>query len=159
MEIARDLTAFVDLAQRTLDLALYDVRLPSPTGDVVAGSLRAAAARGVNVRIAFNESHERAVPVPPPPRTEPDLLRALGVPTKPIPGEPDLMHHKYMVRDSRSLWTGSTNWTSDSWSREENVIVTVESEQLAADYGTDFDQLWKRGTVAGRGGKQDPEPV
>jgi phosphatidylserine/phosphatidylglycerophosphate/cardiolipin synthase-like enzyme len=151
MDIARDVAAFVDLAQRTLDLALYDVRLPSPTGDVVAESLKGAAARGVKVRIAFNESHDRAVPVPPPPRTEPDLLRALGVPTKPIPGEPDLMHHKYMVRDGESVWTGSTNWTLDSWSREENVIVRVDSPGVAAAYARDFSQLWKGAKVAGTG--------
>jgi phosphatidylserine/phosphatidylglycerophosphate/cardiolipin synthase-like enzyme len=68
------------------------------------------------------------------------------------------MHHKYVIRDSRALWTGSTNWTMDSWSREENVIVTVDSEQIAAAYGENFDRLWKRGSVTGGGGR-DPQPV
>jgi phosphatidylserine/phosphatidylglycerophosphate/cardiolipin synthase-like enzyme len=89
------------------------------------------------------------VPVPPPPRTQPDLLAALGVPTRPIPGEPDLMHHKYVVRDGESVWTGSTNWTEDSWSREENVLVTVASPAVAAAYARDFEQLWSSGRVAG----------
>ena len=31
------------------------------------------------------------------------------------------MHHKYVVRDGEAVWTGSTNWTADSWTREENV--------------------------------------
>ena len=34
----------------------------------------------------------------------PELLAALQVPLKPIPGEPDLMHHKYVVRDGEKLW-------------------------------------------------------
>ena len=42
------------------------------------------------------------------------------------------MHHKYVVRDAASVWSGSTNWTADSWTREENVIVTVDSPGLAA---------------------------
>jgi hypothetical protein len=35
------------------------------------------------------------------------------------------------VRDLTAVWTGSTNWTLDSWTREENVLVTVESDALA----------------------------
>jgi phosphatidylserine/phosphatidylglycerophosphate/cardiolipin synthase-like enzyme len=151
MDIADMVAAFIGAARQTLDLALYDVRLPSPTGDVVAGAIRAAAARGVAIRIAFNQDHERPIPVPPPPRTEPDLLAALGVPIRPIPGVPDLMHHKYVIRDGRSVWTGSTNWTEDSWSREENLIVTVESAELAAAYAADFTELWSGGSVAASG--------
>jgi phosphatidylserine/phosphatidylglycerophosphate/cardiolipin synthase-like enzyme len=156
IEIARAVAGFVEAAQRTLDVAIYDVRLPSPTGDVVADAIRAAAGRGVAVRIAFNEEHERPIPVPPPPRTKPDLLAALGVPTRPIPGTPDLMHHKYVVRDGRSVWTGSTNWTEDSWSREENVIVTVDSVEIAAGYAQDFNQLWEGSSVAGSGELDSP---
>jgi phosphatidylserine/phosphatidylglycerophosphate/cardiolipin synthase-like enzyme len=151
LEIAHDVATFIERAQRTLDLALYDVRLPSPTGDVVADALRGAAARGVAVRIAFNEEDRHPVPIPPPPRTEPDLLAALGVPLRPVPGEPDLMHHKYMVRDGEAVWTGSTNWTLDSWSREENVLVTVESRAIAAAYAQNFSQLWRRAAVEGSG--------
>ncbi len=44
------------------------------------------------------------------------------------------MHHKYGVRDGAALWAGSTNWTSDSWSSQENVIVTVDSAPLALAY-------------------------
>jgi phosphatidylserine/phosphatidylglycerophosphate/cardiolipin synthase-like enzyme len=91
------------------------------------------------------------VPVPPPPRTRPEALAALGVPLRGIGGEPDLMHHKYVVRDGTSVWTGSTNWTLDSWTREENVLVTVDSAGVAAAYAHDFEELWRRGRVEDSG--------
>jgi phosphatidylserine/phosphatidylglycerophosphate/cardiolipin synthase-like enzyme len=68
------------------------------------------------------------------------------------------MHHKYVIRDGASVWTGSTNWTSDSWTREENVIVTLDSQELAARYATDFEQLWTSGRVQ-RSGKVDTAPL
>jgi phosphatidylserine/phosphatidylglycerophosphate/cardiolipin synthase-like enzyme len=139
-------------ARSSLDLALYDVRLPCAVGDRVAGALRDAAARGVAVRIAFNHEEDRPrKPLPPPPRTERPLLEALGVPVCGIPGQPDLMHHKYAVRDGAAVWTGSTNWTLDSWTREENVIVTVDSPEIARAYARDFEDMWRRRDVDGSG--------
>src|SRR5439155_2939562 len=53
--------------------------------------------------------------------------------------------------DGRAVWTGSTNWTDDSWTREENVIAVVASEALAADYTRDFEQIWATGIVQDTG--------
>jgi phosphatidylserine/phosphatidylglycerophosphate/cardiolipin synthase-like enzyme len=109
----------------------------------VRDALTGAAARGVQVRLAYNKDYPPDdIPIPAPPRTEPDLLETLPFATAAIPGVPDLMHHKYVIRDAASVWTGSTNWTADSWTREENVIVTVDSAAVAARYHEDFEQLW-----------------
>jgi phosphatidylserine/phosphatidylglycerophosphate/cardiolipin synthase-like enzyme len=124
----------------------------------VLDALTGAATRGVQVRLAYNVDYARDVPVPPPPVTEPELVESLPFPTLQIPGVPDLMHHKYVVRDGAALWTGSTNWTYDSWTREENVIVTVDSADLAARYLADFEQLWTTRDV-GRSGKVDTSPL
>jgi hypothetical protein len=51
-DVAAELIEYVDQARASLDLALYDVRLPGDVGDRVAGALQAAVARGVAVRIA-----------------------------------------------------------------------------------------------------------
>ena len=135
-------------ARETLDLALYDVRLPGAVGDAVADAIRGAAARGVQVRIAYNQDErppddgERPF-FPAPPQTEPHVLETLGVPVKPIPGWRDLMHHKYVVRDRAALWSGSMNWTLDSFTRQENAIATLESPALAAAFTRNFEQLWE----------------
>jgi phosphatidylserine/phosphatidylglycerophosphate/cardiolipin synthase-like enzyme len=117
-----------------------------------------AAERGVAVRLAYNLDDDDRIPVPPPPTTEPSLVESLPFPTAAIPGTPDLMHHKYVIRDAAAVWTGSTNWTADSWTREENVIVTVESHDLAGRFAVDFEQLWAKRDVE-KSGKVDSAPV
>ena len=149
--IAIELASFLDGAERSLDIAIYDVKLDGPAEQTVLGSLVAARERGVTVRLAFNLDHPGWMQGPPPPATDPDLLAALPVETRPIPGIPDLMHHKYVVRDGSAVWTGSTNWTLDSWTREENVIVRIASDSIAAAYTQDFEQLWQRGSVEASG--------
>jgi phosphatidylserine/phosphatidylglycerophosphate/cardiolipin synthase-like enzyme len=143
---------------RSLDLALYDFDLRSPTAEVVAGAIVDAERRGAAVRLAFNVDSEKPPPLFPPPQGEPTLIDSLDVPTKAIPGVPDLMHHKYAIRDGEAVWTGSTNWTDDSWSRQENVIVVAESPAVAALYTSDFEQLWETGSVA-ESGFVEPNPV
>jgi phosphatidylserine/phosphatidylglycerophosphate/cardiolipin synthase-like enzyme len=96
--------------------------------------------------------------VPPPPEGDPSFFDSMPCETAAIPGVPDLMHHKYVIRDKSSLWSGSTNWTADSWTREENVIITVDSAELAARFGEDFEQLWTRRDVQ-HSGKVDTSPL
>ncbi len=153
---AHALAEFCAAAKQTLEIAIYDFRLPADLDDIVCGALIAAQKRGVVVRLAYNLDHAKTLP--PPPSTDPDALEAQPFPTAAIPGVPDLMHHKYVVRDAASVWTGSTNWTADSWTREENVAVTVDSPAVAARYREDFEQLWTTRTVA-RSGKVDTSPV
>ena len=150
-DIAAEVAAFIAGARSSLELALYDVRITSPAADVVRSAIEGAATRGVSVRLAYNEDHANPIPVPAPPRTEPRLLDTLGVPTRAIPGVPDLMHHKYVIRDGAAVWTGSTNWTNDAWTRQENVIVAVANAEVAAAYRADFDELWRRQRVQGTG--------
>jgi len=157
-QTAHALADFVAAAKRTLELAIYDVNLPPELVEIVGGELRAAAKRGVAIRFAYNLDHAKDVPVPPPPITNPEAMEGLPFPTEAIPGVPDLMHHKYVIRDAASVWTGSTNWTGDSWTREENVIITVDSPALAARYRDDFEQLWTTRNVA-RSGRVDTAPV
>src|SRR5204862_2044306 len=127
LEIAHLVANFLDAAKRSLDLAQYDFNLGPETKEVVAGAIRDAAARGVAVRIIYNVDHRNPIPVPPPAEPDVQLIESLGVPSKAVGGVPDLMHHKFVVRDSQAVWTGSMNWTDDSWSRQENVILMVES--------------------------------
>ncbi len=149
-----------------MDIATYDLRLDAIPSSTLFSAFEAAQKRGVIVRLLFNQDHAQAIPVPPPPEIDwafVDRLKSIGVQIKPVPGIPDLMHHKYVVRDAgtapATVLTGSTNWTNDSWSREENVILTVASGDIAADYQANFEELWQKPVVAASGRISSPWSV
>jgi phosphatidylserine/phosphatidylglycerophosphate/cardiolipin synthase-like enzyme len=154
-EIARAIAAFLDGAARSLELAQYDFNLGEESRQIVGDAIVRAAARGVRIRFIYNVDHGNPIPVPPPPEPDAVLIATLPVDAKAIAGVPDLMHHKFVLRDRESVWTGSMNWTDDSWSRQENVVAIVHSEAIAKAFELDFDQLWSTGDVS-KSGFVDP---
>ena len=157
-DVAKKAAAFIDAATTTLDLAMYDLRLEDEAEQIVHATLANAKARGVTIRIAFNVDHPGPIAVPPPPTCTPADIEALPVDSRGIAGVPDLMHHKYVIRDGEAVWTGSLNWTNDSWTRQENVVVRVGSKELAYAFSLDFEQLWTTEIVESSG-NVDPRPV
>lgn len=171
-QIAAQLAAFIQGARRSLDLALYDFRLSDPLKAIIAGALRERAAAGVSIRIAYDADKPEPPLVaqgmdPAPPGTG-LFVQSLGYPYRRI-GGPKLMHNKYIVRDlpdpnaadgaaTASVWTGSTNFTDDSWNVEENNILRIASPDLARFYAHDFADLWSEGEI-GTSGSFDTAPV
>lgn len=149
-DVAALLTEFLRGARQSLELALYDCRLSGDLANTFATALRERAAAGVRIRIAYDADK------PEPPRTEVGMdpappgtgafIQALGFPYTRI-GGPKLMHHKYIVRDAGTpdarVWTGSTNFTDDAWTLQENNIVVLTSPELAAAYAHNFADLWR----------------
>ena len=72
-----------------------------------------------------------------------------------IEGGGHLMHSKYIIRDGQhpdaAVWMGSANFTSDAWALQDNNVVLVNSQDLAAYYETDFAELWSSQRIAGTG--------
>jgi len=158
VEVAGWIADFVGGATRSLALAHYDFHLGPETRPLSGGAIRDAAARGVAVRFVYNVDHRNPIPVPPPPEPDTKLIASLGVPARAVAGVPDLMHHKYAVRDGETVWTGSMNWTDDSFTIQENVVATVHSRDVASRYEAAFEQLWDTGIVE-RSGFVEPVPL
>jgi phosphatidylserine/phosphatidylglycerophosphate/cardiolipin synthase-like enzyme len=156
-DVVARLLAFIDDARQSLDLAIYDAHLGDGRARRVVAALDAAEARGVRVRAVYNEDDADRRRRATTPLTGPSLLPQLreAVPAKAIDGVPDLMHHKYVVRDRAAVWTGSANWTDDSWSAQENVVLVVRERGLAEAFTRDFEQLWRGARVEGTGAFDD----
>jgi phosphatidylserine/phosphatidylglycerophosphate/cardiolipin synthase-like enzyme len=152
-DVAGTFNAFIGAAQRTLDIAIYDFHARDGASATVADALEAAQARGVAVRVVFNVDRNDAPSAPRPMESDPGMIDGLDVPTHGVHDQGSLMHHKYVVADGERVLTGSTNWTDDAFTREENVIVLADDAQLAAAYGANFDELWRRSRLEGSGSK------
>lgn len=157
-DIANLLAEFVRGARRSLDIAIYDFRLSDPLREIVAGALADAAAAGAAIRIAYDadkpETPNLAVGMDPAPLGTGDFVQSLGYPWRRIGGM-KLMHNKYIVRDAgdpaAAVWTGSTNFTDDSWTLQENNILLIPDATLASYYAQDFSDLWTRGEIEDTG--------
>jgi phosphatidylserine/phosphatidylglycerophosphate/cardiolipin synthase-like enzyme len=164
-QVVSQLVEFIQAAQHSLHLAIYDFRL-NPHGKYytpIVNALRERAQAGVDIRIAYDHGKPkdfRAGADPAPAGTQLFLqqafqdtnIQARGITDRnPLHTEPKLMHSKYIVRDEAMVWAGSLNLTDDSWTFEENNVVQVNSPNLASYYETDFRELWTSGDIDSTG--------
>jgi phosphatidylserine/phosphatidylglycerophosphate/cardiolipin synthase-like enzyme len=179
-KIAQLFSDFVGQARQSIHIAIYDFRLEEPEAQIVIDALNEAAESGIDVRVAYFQPNKNRSspsefllhggdPAPGPDevffeRFHKDIpLKAIAgieelpsdVNPLPIEGGGHLMHSKYIIRDglapSAAVWTGSANFTTDAWSIQDNNIVTLESQDIAGDYETDFAELWEAERIAGTG--------
>ena len=156
--IATLLADFLRGARRSLDIAIYDFRLSEPLRQIVASAFADAAAAGVAIRIAYDadkpETPDLVAGMDPAPLGTGGFVQSLGYPWQRIGGM-KLMHNKYIVRDAgeptAAVWTGSTNFTDDSWTLQENNIILIPDAALAASYAQDFADLWAKGVIEDTG--------
>ena len=54
----------------------------------------------------------------------------------------DKLHHKLAVIDNRSVITGSFNWSPSAAHQNDEVLMIIDSPQLAAHFTREIDRLW-----------------
>jgi len=127
-KIDKGLCDFIDQARASLFVCIYDLDLQD-----VADSLIRASKRGVAVRVVTDSDNYRNAAVQ-------SLLRA-GMPVH-QDNRKEIMHNKFVVLDSKRLWTGSYNFTSNCTFKNDNNAIALDSEPLAEFYEAKFDEYW-----------------
>lgn len=158
VSVGHHIAQFIQAARSTLDIAVYDMRLSGPLRDIIASALDDRARAGVRIRIAYDaekpEQPDLLHGADPAESGTEQLVESLGYDSCGIDGR-KLMHHKYIVRDAGlpngAVWTGSTNFTDDSWTLQENNILHVYSARIAGWYARNFAELWEDGNFEGSG--------
>jgi phosphatidylserine/phosphatidylglycerophosphate/cardiolipin synthase-like enzyme len=141
---SKHLVDFIRAAKKSLDVAIYDLKEPS-----VIQALRDVESAGkVKVRIRYDATTGSKIAgssktVDPKPPTTP-AVKAGGLSgiAEPISDQGrHLMHNKFIIRDGKTVWSGSGNFTIGGLHLQDNNYFVIESAKVAAAYQQIFDGL------------------
>jgi phosphatidylserine/phosphatidylglycerophosphate/cardiolipin synthase-like enzyme len=125
------LISLINRANRSVYVAVY-----SFTRDSLATALISAKERGVEVRVVIER--ERAYEQ----GSEYPRLKSAGVDVR-LDGNPNSMHHKFMVIDGYIVVTGSYNWSSAAEDRNDENIVVILDRDVAQRFVQEFERVWQ----------------
>ena len=175
-EVAARIARFIGEARETLDIAIYDFRLSDAAAAIITDALRERARNKVAIRIIYDAATDDSSEIAPsdspawleadrkPPGTE-SFVQSLSdiAQVKGVTGYRVLMHDKYIVRDrslsEAALFTGSANYTNDSWGLQENNLLQLRSQLLASYFSRDFADLFLTGRIVDRTNDRDGDTV
>ena len=131
---ADTIAAYMDLAQNSLDICVYNA-----SSSIIASAINAAYNRGVTVRYIADDDALNS------------MLNLLDPNISIIYRDPSpagIMHNKFIIVDANSTnnsWIlgGSTNWTSPSnLLNDYNNMVFIQDEAIAKAYTLEFEEMW-----------------
>lgn len=128
------ITGFVQHAIHTLHLCVFTI-----SDDRITHVIIAAHRRGVHVQIITDNEklYDDGSDIR-------SLARA-GITIR-VDNTPNHMHHKFALADSKTVLTGSYNWTrSAALYNHENILATTNEPTVEA-YQREFDALWEEMT-------------
>ncbi|HXV97371.1 MAG TPA: phospholipase D-like domain-containing protein [Anaerolineae bacterium] len=143
--IMQGLIGVINKAQRSLDIAIYELNL-----DEIGDALLAARQRGIAVRLVTDsdslEEDETLI-----------RLEKAGLPIIPDERSP-IMHNKFVVVDGQAVWTGSWNFTVNDTYRNNNHGIYIQSPQLAQNYAAEFEEMFSQEAFGPTSLSQTPNP-
>ncbi len=123
-------------AKVSLDGAFFDIEALDAVDEIVK-----AKKRGVKVRLVTDSDNTVEKADPTKVREAIHRLRAAGIPVE-EDQRSGFMHHKFMVLDGHTVWTGSTNLTPTSLYHHNNNALTISSRELAGAFTAEFERMF-----------------
>jgi len=124
------LAAAIDAAQKSVDMAIYNLSL-----DSISNALLHARERGVQVRLVMESDSLD--------KEKPQQLMGAGIPILGDRGEA-LMHDKFTIIDNLEVWTGSMNYTLSGAYNDNNNLIRICSKELAQYYTDEFEKMFTK---------------
>ncbi len=127
------LATAINNARGTVDMAAFEFN-----NRVLTQAVLDAHARGVTVRVVTDDEHGL--------EDEDSTIQQLidaGIPV--VDDERSaLMHNKFTIIDSTTVWTGSMNYTRNGSYRNNNNIIMLRSRRAVASYQAEFNEMFER---------------
>ncbi len=130
--LADRLTEFINTAKTSVDMAIYQLDLPS-----VTQALLDAKKRGATVRVVTD------IDILDDPKENPAFKQLEKAGIKVVGGNPNaIMHNKFVVVDRVAAWMGSWNFTENDTYRYNNNGILILSPELARNYTVTFEKMF-----------------
>lgn len=126
----------IQRSKSTLDGAFFDIDALDAVDEIVK-----AKKRGVRVRLVTDSDNLLDKSDSSKVREAIKTLQKAGIP---VVGDErsGFMHHKFMVLDGHTVWTGSTNLTPTSLYHHNNNALTIRSRELASTFTAEFERMF-----------------
>lgn len=128
------LIGYINSAEHTIHIAAFEFNL-----DPLAEALIAAHDRGVEIIWITDDEHGLEADEEDG-RGQFELLDEAGIEIL-DDGRTALMHNKFIVFDNQTVWTGSTNLTRNGMFRNNNNVIVIHDEIVAAIYELEFTEM------------------
>jgi phosphatidylserine/phosphatidylglycerophosphate/cardiolipin synthase-like enzyme len=131
------LTKFVQSAQKSLDIAIFDFNLDKLVHEILVQSKKVRVRLVVDRKQAKGGDRNTLAPV---------LIRA-GAQVK-YGHQRGIMHNKFIIVDGKMLETGSFNFTNGAAFKNNENQVYLATPSIIERYQMRFEKLWTEGDLA-----------
>lgn len=121
---------FMNQARKSLDVAMYSL-----THDWLLPVFKQAHVRGVKVRILVDKQQAGGK------ESDAAEYRKMGIEVT-EDRESGLMHHKFAIRDRKSVLTGSYNWTKGAEEKNRENFMILHYPHVVDKFTQEFETLW-----------------
>lgn len=135
----------INQAKTSIDIAMYNLNL-----NEIANALTAAEKRGVQVRLVTDGSNNDGEAM--------RRIKSAGIPVVARADGAGLMHDKVVIIDGKEVWTGSLNLTWSGVNDDNNNLVMIDSEKIAADYEKEFEEMFTQSRYGSESSSDTPYP-
>ena len=129
--IEQYLARSIDASRVSIDIAIYHF-----DNYTLQKAILDAYHRGVSVRMVTESDNQKDFST--------TKLRDAGIPIV-LDTNPGLMHDKFVIIDGVEVWTGSANFSDNSFYQDWNNLIRIRSRQLAQNYQQEFNLMFDRG--------------